>query len=111
MSRSQETAVDSATVIARQDDCIWRVVDGRVVILTAEDYTVHELNGTASVIWELASAPVAVRDLVARIVSEYDVSEEQALSDVVGFVPQLLATKSLRVVASEESEPGAQEMS
>jgi len=78
-------------------------VDGRVVILTAEDYTLHELSDVASRVWEFVAEPVSLDEIARRISGEYDVTPERAGRDLVGFIPALLDIGAV-VVNPDESE-------
>lgn len=91
------------TVVQRDERCVWRFADGKVVILTTWDYSLHELNEVAGRVWEFVSEPASVSEVAERISREYDVTPERAGKDLVDFLPALL---EIGAIALREREPG-----
>lgn len=52
------------------------------VLLDTSSNRIHQFNRTASLIWRLCDC-ASPESIAAELVREYDVHEEQALSDVV----------------------------
>ena len=66
----------------RLDALTVREVEDELLLLDTESNRIHQLNRTASQIWRRCD--IASPDsIAAELVREYDVDEEQALSDVV----------------------------
>lgn len=74
----------------RDKRLVWRDIAGEVVIAESDGRTVHVLNKTASMIWNLADGTRQVKDIVAEVCNRFDVATEQALVDVEEFCQQLL---------------------
>jgi hypothetical protein len=51
----------------------WDEIDGETLIINVETGYYFSLDGVGSLIWSLLAAGVDKRDIVARIVSEFDV--------------------------------------
>lgn len=68
---------------------IWHETDDGIVVVDPTEGKVRVLNGVASSIWKLVSKQMDVNDIQEQIVSEYDVSAEQAQTDVSEFLTQL----------------------
>ena len=68
---------------------IWHETEDGIVIVDPTEGKVRVLNGVASSIWKLVSKKMAVSEIQQQIVLEYEVSAEQASSDVTGFLAQL----------------------
>jgi len=63
-------------------DVQFRSFDEIVVLVNSPQATLHELSRVASRIWELCDGQNSVQDIASNIIQEYDVSEQQALSDI-----------------------------
>lgn len=72
-----------------------RVVDGTAVIVMASSGEVVMLNAMGSRIWELLDGSRTVQDIIHTIVSEYDVTEQQAHQDVEEFLQKLMEASAL----------------
>jgi len=68
-----------------------RILFGEAVVLTPMYSKVFTFNETASRIWELLDGEPTVGEIVARLHREFQVSEEQARTDVESFVETLIA--------------------
>lgn len=78
--------VDS--VVSRVTDVLSTQVDGEYVLMSP-DLTYHGVEGVGNRIWDLLDEPMSVAELVAAIIAEYDVTPEQAESDLVGFIGEM----------------------
>ena len=78
-----------------------QVVGDEAVLVLPEKGKVVVLNEVGGRIWELADGTRTVTDIVEVIVSEYQVSEEQARADVEKFIEELVEAQVL-VLSPEE---------
>jgi hypothetical protein len=72
-----------------------RLVDGQAVVILADSGLVNVLNEVGSRVWELADGQHTAAQIVGAIVSEYEVSREEAESDVMAFLQHLLEVHAL----------------
>ena len=80
----------SALYIARSRDIAARVLDGEMMIMSARDSTLFNLNEVGTVIWQAADGATSLEDIVARQVCvEFDVEPAEALKDAEAFVREL----------------------
>ena len=77
-------------------------LEGEMVLLDTQSGIYFGLNAVGSRIWELASEPQFIKDIVSTLVSEYDVSEEQLEDDVLNFVNSLFQRSLVHVIAAVE---------
>jgi len=91
--------VDADSVVRRHPDLPYRVVDDEVVMLDLDQGKYFGLDSVGSRIWELAEQPVSVGDLCTRLLEEFDVSAEQCLEDVLGFLEQMVEHELVEVVS------------
>ncbi len=60
---------------------------------------IFALNDTAALIWQTLAQPCAIDQLVAALLHEYEVSQEQAYADVGEWIELMLNTQLIREVA------------
>lgn len=68
-----------------------------VAILELDQGVYFGLNPTGARIWELLASPMAVSDIHARIVAEYEVDEQTARRDVLDVLERLRAAGLIKV--------------
>jgi hypothetical protein len=84
----------AAAPIKRVDGIVHRDVAGEVFLVPirghlAELNDLFVLNDVGAWVWERLDGERSAEDLVVEMVSEFDVTEEQATTDIDGFVVQL----------------------
>jgi Coenzyme PQQ synthesis protein D (PqqD) len=79
------------------------VIDGEAVLIDLATGIYYSMDKVGGSIWSLIETGSSVEEIVAAIAARYEVSREQAQSDVRRVVTQLVEEKL--VVVSEES-PG-----
>lgn len=90
----------------RSDEVVWRVIEGEVVILTADGHQIHTLNKVASAIWELVDGTKNFKDIISRICERFDVSFEVARADVLDFANKLVDKKILQITNAKAEAGG-----
>ncbi len=73
----------------RRPDLMTRLIEGEVVILDREAGKVHQLNPTASCIWNNCDGSSSVGLIAERLAAMFDVAPEAALRDVEVLVGEL----------------------
>ena len=77
---------DDATLRLRQEGLNWREIDGEVVVLDVKSSQYLNLNATGCVLWLLLAEGASKRQLVERLIEEFDVTEPTAQADVDAFI-------------------------
>ena len=90
--------------VKRNENVIWRVVDGEVIVLLPEGAMLHALTGCGSRIWELIEGETSVVDIVQRIYDEYEVEPQRATKDITEFIHRLAAMKLIEIVPAVVEE-------
>ncbi len=72
-----------------------RMIENEAVLVLADTGQVMVLNEVGGRIWELVDGSRTVTDIARILVDEYEVSEEQALQDVMEFVQLLMEKRVL----------------
>lgn len=70
----------------------YRRIAGEVFIVDAARAEMHELNGTAAIIWEGLAAGKTEKAIVSALVSEFEIEEKAASADLESFVNELKKT-------------------
>jgi hypothetical protein len=82
-----------ASIRRRQESVMVREVDGELLLLDTSSNRIHQLNRTASFIYQRCEDVRSPQELAAELAVEFDVEEVQALNDV---------TKTLHTLRSLE---------
>lgn len=77
---------EDATLRLREEGLNWREIDGEVVVLDVKRSHYLNLNPTGCVLWLLLAKGATKRQLVDKLVEEFDVDESTARDDVEAFV-------------------------
>lgn len=79
------------TIVAQATGLVAADMDGEKVMLNIEKGKYFSLNGIGGRIWELLEKPLAVREVVAALLKEYDVEEKTCQHHVQAFLSNLYA--------------------
>jgi len=79
----------SAYYPKRRSDVRVRLVEGETVILDRQAGRIHQLNRTASYIWERCDGQSTLEDLSAQLLQAFDVDAQVAADDMAAMVGQL----------------------
>ncbi len=82
----------SPLYLARSKEIAARALGGEIMIMSARDSTLFNLNEVGSIIWQAADGETTLEEIVERkICPEFDVELEEALKDAETFVRELAA--------------------
>src|SRR5919106_2299116 len=73
----------------RRADVKSRLVEGEMVILDRAQRLVHQLNRTASYIWERCNGEYTPSEIATQLCEIFEVNQETAIRDVVAAIQQL----------------------
>jgi len=62
-----------------------REIGEDIIILSEDDLEIHNLEGTAVFLWKCINGKSTVKQILKKLCDEYEVSSEQAESDVIEF--------------------------
>ena len=80
----------SALYIARSNQIAARALGGEMMMMSARDSTLFNLNDVGTVIWEAADGQTPLEEIVERkVCAEFDVEPAEALKDAESFVREL----------------------
>ncbi|MEK7721789.1 MAG: PqqD family protein [Elusimicrobiota bacterium] len=70
----------------------YRRIAGEMFIVDASRAELHELNGPAALIWEGLASGRTTERIISSIVSEFEIDENTARTDLENFIKELLKT-------------------
>jgi hypothetical protein len=73
----------------RRADVNVRIVDGEVVVLDRQSNLIHQLNHTASYIWDRCDGQSTVAEIANQLAAVFDVDANTASQDVATTIMQL----------------------
>jgi hypothetical protein len=79
----------------KRTDVSVRIVDGETVVLDRRHGLIHQLNQTASFIWERCDGDFTGNEIASQLVEAFDLDVYTAVIDVRNVVEQLRALKLL----------------
>ena len=79
----------------RRSDLNCRIIDGETVILDLKEGHLHQLNPTASFIWDCCDGNLRMDQIVDRLASAYEVDSTRARKDVEEVVAKLQSSNLL----------------
>ncbi|MBN1791217.1 MAG: lasso peptide biosynthesis PqqD family chaperone [Bacteroidales bacterium] len=85
------------TILQRKSDLLFNQIDGEVVMLSIENSEYYGMDKVGSRIWELLEQPVSFKELVGKLIKEYEVSEKQCIEDTLAFLKKLKDKKILLI--------------
>jgi hypothetical protein len=98
----------SPLYIARSREIAARELDGEMMIMSARDSTLFNLNELGTIIWQAADGATSLEDIVAKkVCAEYDVEPAEALQDAEAFVRELAERGILRLSDQPIAAPAA----
>ena len=86
----------------RRADVNSRVVEGETVVLDRQHELIHQLNHTATYIWERCDGKASVEDIAAQLTETFAVAYEIALKDVVQVISDF---RDLQLLEAHPDQP------
>ena len=79
----------------RREDLNYRTIDGETLILNRQEGRLHQLNPTASFIWDCCDGNSNLADIVGRLAGAYEVDPNTARKDVEEVISNLRSSNLL----------------
>jgi len=99
----------SAIYVARSKSVAARMLGDQMMIMSAKDSTLFDLNDTASAIWQAADGQTPLEEIVEReVCANFEVKPEEAMEDAKAFVHELAGHGIMVVSDRPISEAEAQ---
>jgi len=79
----------------RNDQFVWRVIDGNAILLSPNGDRLHSFNEVATLIWEFSDGTHSIENVIDHICEEFDVQRNKVKKDVVNFTERLIDINAL----------------
>jgi hypothetical protein len=86
------------SIVCRNPDIVTNKIDGETVMMSLSEGSFFGLNAVGSFIWNWLEEPAPLEVIIAGIVEQFEVSQEQCQKDVLVFVKDLVDSQVLLVV-------------
>jgi hypothetical protein len=90
--------------VRRNEEAVWRVIDGDVVVLHPEERMLHALKGCGSMMWELIEKETAISEILEVVCEEYEVEPARAEAEITQFVHNLKDLNLVEIVPVKSKE-------
>lgn len=95
--------LSARSVVAQAGNQISSDLAGEVVILNLQSGVYYGLDAIGARIWNLIHEPVALQEILAVLLDEYEVERERCESDLLAMLEQLDAKGLIEI--SDETNP------
>ena len=79
------------SVIRRNDDIAWRVIEGEALVVDSRNSLIYPLNTVGTRIWELLDGQRNCRDVLAIIDEEFEGNSETHCQDMFEFLEEIVS--------------------
>ena len=83
-------AVRPGMCLRRTEEAAYQHLGDETVVVLPMTRTLHVINQTGRMLWDLMDSPKKVSELVDRLVEDFDVDRAHAEADVLAWVSELL---------------------
>lgn len=90
--------IDRETKIKRNPDMVSSDMDGEKVMMSIENGEYYALDPVGSDIWENIEDEIKIDDLIKKLLSKFDVSEEICEKDTMEFLNELIEKKLIMII-------------
>ena len=97
---SSQPALEPQSIVVRSPDQVSGDLDGKVVLLSIENGEYYNMNEVGSRIWALLEKPMAVSELIDRLLSEFEIDRPTCENETAAFLEQLQKDRLLKVEPS-----------
>jgi hypothetical protein len=85
------------TLLQRKPGMLFNEIDGEVVMLSIENSEYYGMDKVGSRIWQLLESPLQLKELINKLMDEFDVAEEKCRKETLDFVKKMTEKKLLNL--------------
>lgn len=89
--------IEDSSTIVRKEDVLTTDLDGELGMIDIESGKYYAFDPISSTIWGLIEKPMSVKQLVARLMEEFEVDEPTCLSHTIELLASLHEKKLIAV--------------
>ena len=99
----QKHPVNSNTILQRNPDQLFTMIDDEVVMLNIKHEEYLNLNGHASYIWQQLETPLSLSELTDHLCSAYNVEKKVCIKDTLEFITELVEKDIIQIIHEKSS--------
>lgn len=85
-----------AQILTRNNAILWKLIDGKVVLLDMDEARAMTLNDVGSHIWMALEKQKTHDELVQDVVAAFDIDEDTAKKDTHSFLNEMIKKDLIR---------------
>ena len=94
----QKHKITQNTILQRDPDQLFTIVDDEVVMLNIEHEEYLNLNSHASYIWNQLENPLAFGKLIKKLCDTFEVEEDVCIADSREFIEGFIEKKIIHII-------------
>ena len=94
----QKHPINSNTILQRNPDQLFTMIDDEVVMLNIKLEEYLNLNSHASYIWQQLETPQSFGELTEQLYSVYNVEKKTCIKDTLDFIIELVEKDVIQIV-------------
>ena len=98
MTTKQNHPIDSHTVLQRNPDQLFTMIDDEVVMLNIQYEEYLNLNSHASYNWQLLQTSQSFSELTDQLCSAYNVEKKVCVKDTMEFIKEFVEKEIIQIV-------------
>ena len=99
----QRHTINSNTILQRNPEQLFTLVDDEVVMLNIKHEEYLNLNHHASYIWQQLETPCSLGELTDHLCSVYNVDQVVCIQDTLDFITELVEKDIIQIIHEEIS--------
>ncbi len=92
MAETNDQSLSRSSVLVKSDNVLFRIVDDEAIVVHIDTNEVLVLNEVGARVVEIMGKPTSIQDLLAQLISEFDVEMDQLEADIFAHLKELLAS-------------------
>ena len=99
----QKHPINSNTILQRNPDQLFTMIDDEVVMLNIKHEEYLNLNSHASYIWQQLETPQSFGELTDHLCSAYNVEKKVCIKDTLDFIIELVEKDIIQIIYEKTS--------
>jgi hypothetical protein len=99
----QPPLLNSNTILQRNPDQLFTIIDDEVVMLNIKHEEYLNLNPQASYIWQQLETPLTFGELTDHLCNAYNVDKGLCIKDTRGFIVELVEKDIIQIIHEKTS--------
>ncbi len=94
--------MEQTSIFTKQSHISWREIEDLVVVLNPRHGCVHELNSTASFVWQKLDGENNISRITEQLAETYQLNQADAESDLLSFIEEAVRNEIVKEVKHEQ---------